>query len=392
MRIVDPRTRLIAVALALLMVADVIFPTALFALSSGPSQPEVQGFQPAGTEDMVDLFSGDMSYNISLLDVEGYPVNLFYKAGPGMDQEASWVGLGWNLNAGVVERNLRGLPDDFDGGADAITRTMGLRPNQTMGVSLGLSLELFGLDNIGLSTTLSPSYNNYEGMQFQTGVSLSMRSTEGNKFSKSLDLGLTSHSSQSLRMQAGVSFDKTDGKVADAARPGLNFGLTLDGRQGLSNISFGAGLSTHDKAAKTTTRLGSLKGAYDIGPPTYTPMISMSMNNSSLSFNFTLGAALFGLHPNSRLGAFFSDNRLRASTVTNPAYGYLHMEHAGRNGMLDFNREKDGPYTGDISALSIVNMTNDVFSVNAQGLSGSYRAFRSEVGHVSRSHDQRCVR
>ena len=64
---------------------------------------------------MVDLSSGDMSYNIPLMDVGGYPLNLAYTAGVGMDQEASWVGLGWNLSVGQINRNVRGLPDDFNG-------------------------------------------------------------------------------------------------------------------------------------------------------------------------------------------------------------------------------------------------------------------------------------
>ena len=67
-----------AALMAVMMVTDVVLPSMVYALSSGPSQPEVQGFQPAGTNDMVDLFTGDLSYNISLLDVEGYPLNLFY--------------------------------------------------------------------------------------------------------------------------------------------------------------------------------------------------------------------------------------------------------------------------------------------------------------------------
>ena len=41
---------------------------------------------------MVDLFSGDFNYNIPLMEVGGYPINLSYHSGIGMDQEASWVG------------------------------------------------------------------------------------------------------------------------------------------------------------------------------------------------------------------------------------------------------------------------------------------------------------
>ncbi|MBL7729082.1 MAG: hypothetical protein JNM68_15405, partial [Dinghuibacter sp.] len=44
----------------------------------GPGQPEMQAFKAVGANDMVDLFTGDFSYNIPLLDVGGYPVNLSY--------------------------------------------------------------------------------------------------------------------------------------------------------------------------------------------------------------------------------------------------------------------------------------------------------------------------
>src|SRR5688572_20575978 len=64
----------------------------------GPGQPEMQAFQSVNSNNMVDLFTGDFSYNIPLLDVGGYPVGLSYRGGISMDQEASWVGLGWNIN------------------------------------------------------------------------------------------------------------------------------------------------------------------------------------------------------------------------------------------------------------------------------------------------------
>ena len=77
----------------------------------GPGQPEMGAFKPVGADNMVDLFTGDMSYNIPLLDVGGYPVNIFYNRGITMDQEASWAGLGWNINPGTIMRNMRGVPD-----------------------------------------------------------------------------------------------------------------------------------------------------------------------------------------------------------------------------------------------------------------------------------------
>lgn len=74
---------------------------------------------------MVDPFTGDFNYNIPLMDVGGYPVNLSYHSGITPDQEASWTGLGWNINPGVINRNMRGLPDDFSG--DNVTKDYNIK-------------------------------------------------------------------------------------------------------------------------------------------------------------------------------------------------------------------------------------------------------------------------
>ena len=47
-----------------LTTSDILLPTAVKALTSGPKQPEMTQFQPAGMSDMVDLFTGDFKYNI----------------------------------------------------------------------------------------------------------------------------------------------------------------------------------------------------------------------------------------------------------------------------------------------------------------------------------------
>ncbi len=93
----------------------------------------MQSFQSVNTNNRVDLFTGDFSYNIPLLDVGGYPVNIHYQSGITMDQESSWVGLGWNINPGTITRNMRGLPDDFKGDSDEVSKTVSMKPNITSG-------------------------------------------------------------------------------------------------------------------------------------------------------------------------------------------------------------------------------------------------------------------
>src|SRR5215204_3872384 len=96
----------------------------------GPGQPEMSSFQSVNSNNMVDLFTGDFSYNIPLMDVGGYPLNIHYAGGITMDQEASWVGLGWNISPGTITRNMRGVPDDFNG-TDLLTQTQNVKPNRT---------------------------------------------------------------------------------------------------------------------------------------------------------------------------------------------------------------------------------------------------------------------
>jgi len=94
------RTRqIIASYLSIQLLVATIQPTQLFALTGGPAQPEFNSFTPIGTSDMVNLSSGDFSYNIPIMDVGGYPLNLAYNSGITMDQEASWVGLEGKLIA-----------------------------------------------------------------------------------------------------------------------------------------------------------------------------------------------------------------------------------------------------------------------------------------------------
>src|SRR5580698_1283262 len=56
--------------------------------NGGPNSPEAISFKAVGADNAVNLFTGDFSYSIPLVDVDGYPVNLFYNGGISMEQEA----------------------------------------------------------------------------------------------------------------------------------------------------------------------------------------------------------------------------------------------------------------------------------------------------------------
>ena len=89
--------------------------------AQGPKAPEAGSFEPVDATDMVSLLTGDVNYVLPLLNMPspegGYPFVLAYHGGVAYDQESTWIGLGWNLNPGVINRTVNGYPDDWNGGS-----------------------------------------------------------------------------------------------------------------------------------------------------------------------------------------------------------------------------------------------------------------------------------
>jgi len=73
-----------------------------------------------GTSQYVNQFTGDFNYSVPLLTITGpngeaFPLTANYSAGITVQQEASWIGLGWSLNTGAIHRQVNGVPDDWNG-------------------------------------------------------------------------------------------------------------------------------------------------------------------------------------------------------------------------------------------------------------------------------------
>lgn len=162
------RNRLLLKAFATFLILEIltntVAPTLSYALTAGPTAPEFSSFEPVDTTDIVNLATGELVYNMPLLEVPGpsggYPLSLSYHAGIRPDSESSWVGLGFTLNPGAINRFVSGFADDnvvsrrdirdfWDGGSST-TKTY----------TLGLSIPSTG---IGVSYTLANTRDTYKG-------------------------------------------------------------------------------------------------------------------------------------------------------------------------------------------------------------------------------------
>lgn len=392
--------KVLAVFLSLNILTETFFPVVAYALTSGPSQPEVQSFEPIGTSEMVDVFSGDFVYNIPLLDVGGYPVNISYHGGVTMDQEASWVGLGWNINPGVINRNMRGLPDDFDGSRDKITKQLNYRPNRTYGVTGSAQFAILGKDKkpsgAGLSLGLGLSYNNYKGFGFEMSVSPSISAAVGSKGSLNMGLGLKSSSNDGLSVSPSISYesqiaDQTEGNKVITTRSSMGVSSSYNARSGLKTLTldFSTRTSSYNiffpkRISKTTTESSNGGSTITFGTPTYIPQVTTPMVSASVLMSAKFLAEATGAEPGFGVSGYYSEQKLnpRMKTQVIPAYGYLYSEKANGNSLQDFNREKDAGFSLNTPALPLTNYTYDVYSVSGQGVGGMYRPYRSEVGQV----------
>ena len=361
-------------------------------------------FAPVGANNSVDLFSGDFSYNIPLFELPGpdggYPFNLTYQAGVGVEEEASWVGLGWNLTPGAINRQMRGLPDEFKG--DVIEQRIERKANTTVSFSPGASiaLELFGFEqdkvnkirnmfegtsvtglNASAGISLSIRYNNYTGMGYAFTPSFSygmdiLKSELGGSHNLGIDSegGITGENNFDLKIK-GSGFGS--GLISSIINSGigLNYHSQKNSRQGLLS----EGLSI--KYKKHTLNINNNQ-ALNFTNSGYMPSIATPTLVSSISFLAKVGLPPKGIY----VGGFNVSGNVTTQNIRhdidnlikNPAYGYNHSDD--KKGLMDINRERDKIIDKETKTLPTPNFTYDTYMVTGQGISGMFRPYRGEVG------------
>lgn len=398
------RIRKAPIALLMIYLFELFYPATALALTGGPSQPEVEGFTPIDTSDMVNLFTGDFSYNIPLLDVEGYPVNLAYQSGISTDQEASWVGLGWSVNTGVMNRTMRGLPDDFNG--DAVVKEFNMKDNISYGVTAGSSLdfEVFGFETLSIGMSLGIKHNNYSGFASSFSITPSLGPGEDGKMLLNVSLGISASSDQGASIQPNLSASfptKVSSKDGTNLALGISFGGAFNTRSGLSGMSVrgdmkliknyyktklgkdeqGQGVSVA-KSRRAFTSFGG-GGSWNFNASSYVPASRMDMKNLGFSGKFGIGLSGIGLYSGGYIQGFKSKNSLKSRSIADQAFGYMNIHKTNSaDALLDYNRENEGGFDEYSPAIAYPNFTSDFFNAQAQGCSGNFRAVRNDMGSL----------
>lgn len=371
--------KLVAHTLLLSLGFQLVFPACAYALTTGPSQPEVQSFEPVGTTEMVDMFSGDFNYNIPLMDVEGYPINIFYHGGVGIEQEASWVGLGWNINPGEINRTVRGIPDDFNG--DVVAKTMQIKDESEIRIGAGLDLntEIFGFDalRMQLGAGLYVAANNYRGLSagFNVNAGFSVPFV-------SMGIGLGAGTQSGADKTAFASLSTSMTVESSTLGVSANKSVGYNSRSGMKDISLGlsASASAHEAAGF------GFSGTIPIGLQNYVPVITTKAIQTSFQAQFKVGYFGEGFSEDIYASVTGSNVHYDDADDSRKTYGYLYAENAGINDIHDFSREKDGIYNQTLKNLPASGMAYDVYTINGQGTGGMFRPFRNDIGTIFDPH------
>ena len=404
------------------------FATATFALQGGPTQPDYLQFEPSNMPDMVSLQTGDFSYSLPLGDVPGpygnYPLSLSYHAGITPNQEATWVGLGWTLNAGVINRDVRGVPDDqFHGGTlSFIYQYSGM---QVWNVNLGWSVGLF---SVGLNTS----------NQGGTGYT----ATVGTQIAGFVNVGFTV-GTDAFGLSAGVGNDYAGVNASlmfstKDRKPIIGVGGTLGnslyasagvqympGQKVSSNVGFGVSAVSENpqNGYKEQTRVGltmsshgmSVSGSQtlynDQGKVIATNPAEMSVTNShDRDGNTKTSTTAFGIIIPTYVGVFsfgysqsIYEYHLRSATSDN-VYGYMYQagpaivaddenvigylpeameKYRGSSGEIPWNWTEKGR-TLETVGKDHLSPAYDMYSVFSEGVSGTFRPFARENHHIHR--------
>ncbi|KAB2859614.1 MAG: hypothetical protein F9K09_01465 [Flavobacteriales bacterium] len=387
--------RKIAVFMAVNLLVEIFAPTAVWALTGGPSSPEFTSFEPVATTNMVSEFSGDLTYNLPVINIPGadgggYAMSLSYHSGTTPEEESSWVGYGWTLNPGAINRGKKGFPDDWDADPSKKVKYHNLTPaNETvaLGGSLG-NFETFGYD-IPLSVNSSIRYNNYNGFGYTIGAGLSLA-----KGVVSLGYNISDGSgsfSLSINPAAALRGNKDKGGENDKKTRAQEAKIAFDKKKAaIDKLKDGTKRTNAEKnkirqegGISSKSALGGLGSGYGMhnfaSANRPTQIVGYTGISTTVAINFIPEPSPIPVGPS--VGTFGSYSRQENNPENDlKAIGYMYSKDAESGDMMDYFVEKGSTYTKQDKFLGIPFSNADDFTLTGEGLSGGFKMHHKKVG------------
>lgn len=389
--------KIIAIFLSVNLISSILPINLLQAHNNGPNSPEASGFEPVDATDMVNLASGDLAYVLPLMSVGGFPVNLSYHAGITPDLDASWVGLGWYLNPGAINRSVTNTPDDWKEGVGinfisyyksetyyGVTLDVGFANSAQVGVGMnwgagkgmtGSVRAMAGFqigDMVGASVGVSADTRGNVGVNAGVGVSFGSYGA-GASYSYSLNNGKGSigigagvKTADGQFAGVGASFNSDGHSIGITAGTVNDAGRGAGGSVGMSSSNFSAG----DMNVSQQTS--------GIAFPVYIYGISITLGFSRTKVKYSLRKGFLNndwgvlyaneldqmAFPASQAGTIDGFNDYMKRTIGFDSYS-TRLPQAEEEYISDFSK--------DIENINFTFAGYDSYNIGAQGIMGSIK-------------------
>jgi hypothetical protein len=383
-----------AATLFIVLFTNIFGPSVCLALTSGPTQPEATSFEPVDTTDMVNMQTGDFTYNIPLIEVPGpeggYPLSLSYHAGIQTNEDASWVGLGWTLNPGAINRSVNGYPDDMPG--VKTSNRVYWSGTTTTTYSAGLSVGLAGTP-ANVNFNLSFSQDTYRG--FGQGYSIGL----GGGFKLGGSFGLSAGLNYGVNPYGG---NYLSGNLSLSYGSGVNGSVGVGFSTNFSSLETGfqAGVGYSFKAPDSHwspiggSIIGATIGSGGTKPSLEVGGLTASVNNSNAGIVSTSSHSLhadipvyFGINLSlgySKVRSWTSENVNVTTYGCLNSNGLVTQYTAGPDNIAydEYSLLEDPTYKNFVDYPDPTTVQGgsfpdfDSYSVNAQGLSGNIRPYQ----------------
>jgi len=397
------------------MLSQIVFPTTVMALTAGASSPEFSSFEPVATTNMVNDFTGDFTYNLPILNIPGpdgggYSMSLSYHSGASPEEEASWVGFGWTLNPGAINRNKRGYADDFN--AVDIIKYNKVKPNWTSGSTFDFTFEVSSNDQETdrkereKAAKAGGSKFNFNGFQLG-GIVTEDATNEGSEYNASVSL------SNAIRYNNYSGFSQVKGFGAGAM--GIA-SLNMNRSGGESTFGFSIrpmaflGKKLNKKAKKlkeesiklmcpqkykrkllNKSKLNDPKNILRSSYSSWSfsaPAVPYSVaKNTGIAYNVSYSVTLNPVGPvGFQFGIKGSMNaQANEAKETKKAYGYLHNPSKTQylendNIEADYQIEKPSTFDKHDKNLGIPFNNADMFSATGNGVIGGFQIHHDKIG------------
>ncbi len=352
-------------------VIQILAPLNSFALTGGPSSPDFSSFEPVATTNMVNDFTGQFAYNIPLIEIPGasgggYAMSLSYHSGDGPESEASWVGAGWTLNPGSINRVKRGIPDDYKG--NEIKYYNDVPPVWTIAATQTNQMEYYSV-TAGLDNTVR--YNNYKGFALSNTLSIGVLNGVAS-------LGYT-YEAGSGSFSVSVNPAQIISMAMNYAKRNPSSAGSTSGRQLGKIVTKSLGQSMRRAAVSftghATTRYVNYLLADVSSPYNVTPYEGKTIKYSGM-MTVNPGSVQVGMST----GLNFEYSRQKAVTErTLPAVGYMYSAY-DTGSIMDYTVEHESTYNPQDLFLPVPTSTPDGYFVSGEGLGGSFRMYQDHIG------------